>query len=155
MTTDIDAIISDLGLWRRIALAAAGSAGLVISIAITSLWATEPGPLPLLTHIAFGAIVAVGAGWTGLAVWALSRRRPLFGRDRVITGAIAVTAAAIGLGIVTAVGVQRGWSPGVLLAMSIAIAQTIGAMWLLASSRIRHRSLLERRHELELQLRTG
>jgi hypothetical protein len=33
----------------------------------------------------------IGLSWAGLAIWALGRRRPLFARDRVIAGAMAVT----------------------------------------------------------------
>lgn len=53
-----------------------------------SLWATEAS-LPLRTHIAFAGIVVIGAAWMGVAVYVLTRRRPLYAADRVLATGLA------------------------------------------------------------------
>ncbi|MFB9686442.1 hypothetical protein [Amycolatopsis plumensis] len=40
---------------------------------------------------AFAGLIAVGLAWAAFAGWVLSRRRPLFARDRVL-GALAAAA---------------------------------------------------------------
>jgi hypothetical protein len=61
---------------------------------IASLWLTETF-LPLRAQLAFGVMCLIGGSWSALAIWALSRRRPLFARDRVIAGGMAVTFTSV------------------------------------------------------------
>ena len=65
-----------------------------MTVVIASLWLTETF-LPLRAQLAFGVICLIGVSWATLAVWALSRRRPLFARDRVIAGGMAVTFTSV------------------------------------------------------------
>jgi hypothetical protein len=65
-----------------------------MTVVIVSLWLTESF-LPLRAQLAFGVMCLIGVSWATLAVWALSRRRPLFARDRVIAGGMAVTFTSI------------------------------------------------------------
>ena len=61
---------------------------------ILSLWLTEAA-LPLRTQAAFGVMSLIGASWTAFSAWALATRRPLFARDRVIAGRMAVAFTAL------------------------------------------------------------
>jgi hypothetical protein len=56
---------------------------LMMAAAIGSLWATEPS-LPPRTHVAFGFIVRAALAWGIFSAWVLTRRRVLFGADRVL-----------------------------------------------------------------------
>jgi hypothetical protein len=85
---------SELSLGSRL-----GHTGLLVvsasAAALTaSLWLTEPS-LPLRTHIAFGAIVAVGLAWTGFAWWVLANRRVMLANQRVIASRMALAFTAL------------------------------------------------------------
>ncbi|MEV0131952.1 hypothetical protein AB0H83_26245 [Dactylosporangium sp. NPDC050688] len=74
-----------LSLRKRVGYLALGFAGLTGSALIGLLWATEPG-LPPRTQVAFAVLVAIGLGWAAFGGWAVTRRAPLFARDRVVAG---------------------------------------------------------------------
>ena len=129
-----------LSLRRRIgyvllALAGLGGAGL-----IGLLWATEPG-LPPRTAVAFAVLVAIGLSWAAFGAWALTRRVPLYARDRVVAGWIALAAWAVfALGVL----IIAVWPALLVLVMAIG-AVAVGN--LVAARRHRDR-LLRRRREL-------
>ncbi|MET9224435.1 hypothetical protein [Lentzea sp. NPDC003310] len=83
-----------LSLRRRVGYVSVALAGLVGSGVIALLWATEPA-LPARTHVAFGVLVAIGLGWAAFGTWAVTRRAPLFARDRVVAGWLGVAAWAV------------------------------------------------------------
>jgi hypothetical protein len=76
--------------------------------AILSLWTTEPGPLPLRLHIAFGALSAIGLSWIGVLTWILWRRRCPTALDRIATGWVATGACTLFLAVALPVAVVRG-----------------------------------------------
>ncbi|MEH0930828.1 hypothetical protein [Micromonospora sp. CPCC 205558] len=80
-----------LSLRRRVFYLAVAFAGLTGSALIGLLWVTEPG-LPTRTSVAFGVLVAIGLGWAAFGGWAVTRRTPLFARDRVVAGWLGVAA---------------------------------------------------------------
>ncbi|MEU4554276.1 hypothetical protein [Micromonospora violae] len=80
-----------LSLRRRVFYLVVAFAGLTGSALIGLLWATEPG-LPTRTGVAFGVLVAIGLGWAAFGGWAVTRRMPLFARDRVVAGWLGVAA---------------------------------------------------------------
>ncbi|WP_436531963.1 hypothetical protein [Actinoplanes sp. HUAS TT8] len=105
-----------LSLRRRVFYLIVGLAGLTGSALIGLLWATEPG-LPARTSAAFAVLVVIGLGWAGFGGWAVSRRAPLFARDRVIAawlgagawlvfalGAVLIAVTPVLLGVVLALG---------------------------------------------------
>jgi len=59
-----------------------------------SLWLTEPS-LPVRTHVAFAAIVAVGLAWTAFAWWVLANRRVMLANQRVIAARMALAFTAL------------------------------------------------------------
>ena len=71
--------------------------------ALGSLWSTEPGPLPVRLHVAFGAMVGSGVAWIVTLLWLRARHTSLLADDRVALARVAVGAslvfAAVGTGI--------------------------------------------------------
>src|SRR6188768_2865068 len=53
---------------------------------ISTLWLTEPGPLPLRTQVAFGLLIVINLSWSVLFGWVLTRRKVLFAIHSVIAG---------------------------------------------------------------------
>ncbi|RAY14931.1 transmembrane transport protein [Actinomadura craniellae] len=131
---------------RYVLLLLAGAAGAVL---IASLWATEPGGLPPRTHLAFAALTAVGLGWAGFAGWALTRRGPLYARDRVIAARLALGfAAGTAAGTVT-IAAQRGDATAVLTALAAGLVLVAAAALALLHARARRTALLRLRDDLE------
>ena len=82
---------ASLSLRRRIGYLALAFTGLTGSALILVLSVTEPG-LPPRTKVAFGVLMAIGLCWAAFGAWAVTRRAPLFARDRVVAGWIGVAA---------------------------------------------------------------
>jgi hypothetical protein len=123
------------------------SAGMTAVIA--SLWSTEPA-LPTRTEVAFGAMCLIGVSWAGLAVWVLRARRPLFARDRVVAGAMAVTFTSVFvLGAITAVIFAGNATSLALLATGVAMQ--LVAIKIYAAARRRFAALATRRNALQGQ----
>jgi hypothetical protein len=80
-----------LSLRRRVGYVTLALAGLTGSGLIGLLWMTEPG-LPARTQAAFAALVTIGLCWAAFGGWAVTRRAPLFARDRVVAGWLGVCA---------------------------------------------------------------
>jgi hypothetical protein len=85
---------SELSLKARLGYVALLLVSTGMTAIIASLWLTETF-LPLRAQLAFGVMCLIGVSWAALATWALSRRRPLFARDRVIAGGMAVTFTSV------------------------------------------------------------
>ncbi|MDI1464662.1 hypothetical protein QEZ54_27195 [Catellatospora sp. KI3] len=133
-----------LSPWRRVAAAVAAIGGGTGAAAIGVLWITEP-QLPARTQVAFAGLVAIGLAWAGYGIWALTRRTPLFARDRVVAGWLAVGATTLLAVFTAAVAVarQRGWAlPAVALALLLLAAVN------LVRARAVRSELLRRKHEL-------
>jgi hypothetical protein len=120
---------------------------------VLSLWLTEP-VLPARTQTAFGVMSLIGGAWVSFALWALTARRPLFARDAVIAGTLAVVftsvfvAGALGAVIVSGAAAAFG-------ALGTGVVMLGIAVWNLVSASRRHAALAARRRELESALRTG
>ncbi|WCN05184.1 hypothetical protein [Streptomyces sp. M92] len=57
--------------------------------------ATEPHALPPRAQAVFAGLIALGPASAGFAGWVLSRRRPLFAKDRVLSARIALAVPAV------------------------------------------------------------
>lgn len=135
-----------LSLRRRIGHVVALLGGLGGALFTGLLWATEPA-LPGRTHLAFGALVALGLGWAGYGAWALTRRTPLFALDRVIAAWLAVAATGLLTAGTAAVAATRGtWAgtAGVAVAATLAVL----AVAVLLRARAERAALLRRKREL-------
>ena len=124
---------------------------LLISAALTtvvvSLWFTESA-LPLRTQLAFAAMSLIGVSWMALATWTLRARRPLFARDRVIAGGMAVTFSSLFVAGSTAAVFMTGGAAA-YGALATAVAMLVAAIATLVGARRRFAALSLRRAELE------
>lgn len=98
-----------------------GSSG---GIALGSLWITEPD-LPAGTDIAFGVLMVACVAWAVYGSWLVTRRAPLFAKEKVVAGWISVVATAATTAVTTASARARDsevWPPllagGTLLAVA-------------------------------------
>ncbi len=96
-----------LSPWRRAGGVVALIAGAAGTIFVVSLWATEPGPLPGHTRLAFALLTGFCLAWAGYGGWAITRRAPLFALDRVIAGWLAVAVSTVTTALIVAVAVGR------------------------------------------------
>ena len=62
-----DRILRGLTLRRRLGDVLAGLGGLAGALLIGTLWATEPGELPMRTQVAFAALILIGGAWAAFA----------------------------------------------------------------------------------------
>jgi hypothetical protein len=131
---------------RRIRALLALLAGLSGTVFVSTLWWTEPGPLPGRTHLAFALFTAICLAWTGYGGWMLARRVPLFATDRVIAGRLALTASAATTTLTTVLTIERGGDPAGVLA--IGAATIAAAVVLLVRAHRRRAELLRRKQEL-------
>lgn len=121
-----------------------------MTVAVGSLWATEPS-LPPRTHLAFGVLTSIGMAWVTYAAWVLTTRRVLFGRHRVIAGRMAIVFAGVftlgSLTVAVTTGHPAGHTAAVLGAMMLGVSG-----WLLARAQREVARLSARRAEIERTL---
>ncbi|WP_372669186.1 hypothetical protein [Amycolatopsis kentuckyensis] len=134
-----------LSLRRRVGYVIVALAGLLGSGVVGLLWATEPG-LPPRTKVAFAVLVAIGVGWATFGTWAVTRRAPLFARDRVVAAWLGIVAWLLfTVGVLVITTLRHRVEPELLL-----IVLVLGGV-ALVGLRAAHRdraALLRRREEL-------
>ncbi|MFC4534335.1 hypothetical protein [Sphaerisporangium dianthi] len=139
-----------LSLRRRVGYVTLACAGLAGSVLVGSLWATEPG-LPPRTKVAFAVLMAIGLCWAAFGAWAVTRRLPLFARDRVVAGWIGLGAwVTMTVGALVITTLRHRAEPSMFVAV-LALG-ALAAVNLRAARRAR--SALMRRKE-ELTSRAG
>jgi hypothetical protein len=140
---------SELSLASRLGYVALGLVAAMMTVVIVSLWTSEPD-LPARTHWAFAVMSAIGISWIALATWALTTRRILPARDRVIAGWMAVTFTSVfllGTVLATIISGGEAWTAVVMGLVLLALAVRA-----LLRARRRFAELALRRAELERQL---
>ncbi|MFJ4467883.1 transmembrane transport protein [Streptomyces sp. NPDC089424] len=142
------ALAAEVSLGSRMRLLALGLAGGCGAALIAVLWATEPHPLPVRTRAAFGGLIAVGLAWSAFAAWVLSRRRPLFARDRVLGARLAVGVTVVTAVAGTALAAARATPAGALTTALAGAALVALAGLVLVRARARRRALLRLRDAL-------
>jgi membrane associated rhomboid family serine protease len=149
--TDLHALAAaELSLTARLRYVALLLAALAMTIVVAALWATEPA-LPASTQAAFAAMIAIGGGWIAFASWVLTRRYPLFARDRVIAGRMAVAFACVFVAGALAVGVTTGMTSA-YAAAAVGVAMAAAAAALLVRAQRTVARLSARRDELQRAL---
>ncbi|MFD5316112.1 transmembrane transport protein [Streptomyces sp. NPDC127098] len=134
---------------RHVAVGLTGGCGAAL---VALLWATEPGPLPTRTQVAFGGLVGVGLAWAVFAGWVLCRRRPLFARDRVLGARLALVVTTVTGVAGTVLAAARGTHQAGVLAVASGGAVLVAAAGvLLVRARSRRRELLRLRDSLREQ----
>jgi hypothetical protein len=118
-----------------------------MTVVIASLWLTETF-LPLRAQLAFGVMCVIGVSWATLALWALSRRRPLFARDRVIAGGMAVAFTSVFL-IGALAGAVIANNPAAYGALATGAVMLAIAIRVFVGARRRFAELAARRAALE------
>jgi len=144
-------INGELSLRSRLGHTALLLFALAMTVAIASLWLTEPS-LPMRTHLAFGVMVGIGLSWVAYTVWVLTRRRVLLAGHRVIAARMAVTFTTIFVLGSVALGI---WSPvgkPAYAAAGFGVLMLMVAVAMLLSARRRFEELMQRRRALEHEL---
>ena len=141
---------SELSLAARLRYVALLLAALAMTIVIVALWATEPA-LPVRTQAAFAVMTAIGVSWTAFASWVLTRRYPLFARDSVIAGRMAVLFACVFVAGALAVAVSTGMASA-YAAAGVGGVMAAAAVGLLARAHREVARLTARRDELQRAL---
>ena len=102
---------AELSLRARVGYVSLMLVSAAMTAVIASLWLTET-ELPPRTQFAFGAMCVIGLSWVALSVWALRTRRPLFARDRVVAGrmAVAFTSVFVAGAMATVIVAGNAWA---------------------------------------------
>ncbi len=133
-----------LSLGRRVGYVALALAGLVGSGLIGLLWATEPR-LPGRTQVAFAVLVAIGVGWAAFGGWAVTRRAPLFARDRVVAGWLGLLAWTVfAVGALVVAPAVPAWLIVVAVTLGITAVANLGLALRRRSALLRRRDQLSR-----------
>jgi hypothetical protein len=142
------ALAAEVSLRSRMRHVAAGLAGGCAAVLIAVLWVTEPNPLPARTRAAFAGLIAIGLAWAAFSGWVLSRRRPLFARDRVLGARLALAVTTVTGAAGTALAAMRGTAAGALPVALASAALVAAAGLLLVRAQSRRRELLRLRDAL-------
>ena len=143
LVAGLDGTLSVRARVRAVATLVLGLAGAVF---IGALWWTEPGPLPVLTQVAFGLFIAVGLAWAGYGTWLLRSRVPLFATDRVVAAWIGLAASGLVGALLVGLVIQRGTGAwGVVAVAAGFVAVAIG---LVVRAHARRADLLRRERAL-------
>ncbi|AWW35679.1 transmembrane transport protein [Streptomyces cadmiisoli] len=142
------ALAAEVSLGARLRHVAVGLAGGCTAALIAVLWATEPHPLPTRTQAAFAGLIAIGLAWAAVAGWVLTRRRPLFARDRVLGARLALVAAVVTGVAGTALTAARASTAEALATALAGLTLVAAAGLLLVRANSRRRELLRLRDAL-------
>jgi hypothetical protein len=143
---------AELSLRSRIGHVVLLLAAAAMTVVVASLWLTEPA-LPTRTTAAFAVMTLIGLSWMAFSGWVLTRRRPLFGRDGLVAGRMAVTFTSAFAGGALAVGYSSGGAaPYAAAALGLVLVAAAGA--LLVQARRHVARLTTRREALERELGT-
>jgi hypothetical protein len=157
MTTQQDSMVmiqklaqGELSVKARLGYVALLLVSSAVTVGVRSLWLTETY-LPLRAQLAFGAQSLSGLSWAALAIWALTTRRILLARDRVIAGRMSVAFTALFLAGAIADVAMTGAAAALGAAATAAVIFAI-AWGVLAGARRQFAALAARRAELEREM---
>jgi hypothetical protein len=139
--------LSPAARFGYVALLLAASA---MTAVVAALLATEPA---LLRHtaIALAVLTAIGLCWIGFAVWVLTGRRILLGRERLVAGRLALAFTSVFTGGALLTGYVIGSAAGyAAAAIGLGMVAAAAALWLRARGAFAR--LSERRAALEREL---
>ena len=141
---------SQLSLRSRIGHVALLLASAAMTVVVASLSITEPA-LPARTAAAFAAMTMISLAWVAFSGWVLTRRRPLFGRDRVVAGRMAVIFTSTFMAVALAIAYSSGGRAPVAAAV-MGLLLVAAAVTLLVHARRNVLRLTSRREALEHEL---
>lgn len=146
-TQTLEHLSAKLSLRTRVRYLVVLLAAATVTVLTALLWWTEPD-LPLRTELAFGAIVAVGAGWSAYAAVALRRCGRLFALDRLVAGWLTLLFALLATAGCGLLVLPRGGDPAVLVIAGVVLLPVAGLI--LARAYADRRRLLRLRSDLVL-----
>ncbi|WP_431973837.1 hypothetical protein [Micromonospora haikouensis] len=142
----LDRLDATLSLRTRIRAVAALLAGLAGGVFVTSLWWSEPGPLPGRTHLSFALFTVFCLAWACYGGWLLTRRVPLFATEQVVAAWIALVASLVTAGIAAVAAAHSG--TGRWAALATGGLFVVAALALTVRAHRRRAALLRRMREL-------
>ena len=142
--------ILELSLPARMGYIALLLAASTMTAIVSALLLTEPG-LPLRTSIALAVMAAIGLSWMGFAVWVLSHKRILLGRQRIVASRLAVAFSSVFVVGALLIGYATARSSA-LAAAGLGVLMLSVALSMLIRARRAFAQLSKRREALERQL---
>jgi hypothetical protein len=134
-----------LSLRTRVGYLVLALAGLTGAALIGALWLTEPA-LPPRTRAAFAVLMTIGLCWAVFGGWAVTRRAPLFARDRVVAGWLGVgawLAFSVGASVIMTLRHRvEPLLPVVILALGVLAVVNLRAARRARSALVRRRAAL-------------
>ncbi|WP_327002686.1 hypothetical protein OHA72_47535 [Dactylosporangium sp. NBC_01737] len=145
----LDRLEETLSRRTRIRAVAALLAGLAGTVFVTSLWWSEPGPLPGRTHLSFALFTVFCLAWACYGGWLLTRRVPLFATEQVIAAWIALAASIVTTGVAAVAAARSGTD--LVAALAIGGLFVAAALALAVRAHTRRAALLRRVRQLTQQ----
>ncbi|MFI6779547.1 hypothetical protein [Micromonospora sp. NPDC050276] len=142
----LDQLEATLSRRTRIRAVAALLAGLAGTVFVTSLWWSEPGPLPGRTHLSFALFTVFCLAWACYGGWLLTRRVPLFATEQVIAARIALVASVVTTAVAAVAAARSG--TGLVAALAIGGLFVAAALALAVRAHARRAALLSRARQL-------
>ncbi len=142
--------VLELSLPARMGYIALLLAASTMTAIVSALLLTEPG-LPLRTSIALAVMAAIGLSWMGFAVWVLSHKRILLGRQRIVASRLAVVFGSVFVVGALLIGYATA-RPSALSAAGLGALMLLVALSMLIRARRAFTQLSKRREVLERQL---
>ena len=142
--------VLELSLPARMGYIALLLAASTMTAIVSALLLTEPG-LPLRTSIALAVMAAIGLSWMGFAVWVLSHKRILLGRQRIVASRLAVAFGSVFVVGALLIGYATA-RPSALAAAGLGALMLSVALSMLIRARRAFTQLSKRREVLERQL---
>jgi len=122
---------------------------------ISTLWLTEPMPLPFRTQAAFGGLVLINLAWSAFFGWVLMQRKVLYAVHSVVAGWMAVVFSSTFIVAGLTIGLVRMNIAALAAVGVVGAIQLMAAILMLQRARHRRRGLLGRRDELSRALAHG
>jgi hypothetical protein len=144
-------VAAELSLPSRFGYTALLLAAATVTTLVAALWLTEP-VLPVRARLGFAAIIAIGSCWMVFAIWVLTHRRVLLGRDRTIAAGMSVTFCAVFAIGFAALGYWGGVGRIAYTAAGTGLVMLVIALALFARARRQVAALTARRLQLEREI---
>ncbi len=148
---------AELSPRARLATTALLLVALIVTIAVASLWLTEP-VLPLRTHLAFGLIVVAGLGWSGYFGRVLLHRQTPYSGHRIAAATLGAFVSALFAAAALVLATMQPQVAAVAIGAAMPmLALLVAAVWLRQRAVRQRAALIARRDQLaaELGMRTS
>ena len=142
--------VLELSLPARMGYIALLLAASTMTAIVSALLLTEPG-LPLRASIALAVMAAIGLSWMTFAVWVLTHKRILLGKQRIVASRLAVAFSCVFVVGALLIGYSTA-NTAALAAAGLGVLMLSVALSILIRARRAFAQLSKRREALEKQL---